>query len=45
VRRVVFRLGQQVLGKASFLSDTEEEEHGEKLVMDFSDEEAEDDGA
>lgn len=36
---MVFRLGHQVLGKASFLSDTEEEEQGEKLVMDFSDEE------
>ena len=30
VKRVVFRLGKQVLGQASFLSDTEEEEKEEE---------------
>ena len=45
---MVFRLGSQLLGQASFLSDTEEEEEQEeeegkeeeeRLVMDFSEEE------
>ena len=42
---MVFRLGSQLLGQASFLSDTEEEEEEEgkeeeeRLVMDFSEEE------
>ena len=44
----MFRLGSQLLGQASFLSDTEEEEEQEeeegkeeeeRLVMDFSEEE------
>lgn len=43
IKKVVFRLGKQVLGQANFLSDTEEEkeeeEEDEKLVMDISEEE------
>ena len=43
VKRVVFRLGKQVLGQASFLSDTEEEEEEEEKKEKEKGEEEEED--